>query len=98
MARRICDVEKFEFTAIGENHNQGHIPSPPNGFTILRVGLITDSDLYLKEVRWGLYLKRRNSNYKRDHQKARGLSAWKRGGIIGIAALTGGTLMAITGV
>ncbi|XP_073155052.1 uncharacterized protein [Henckelia pumila] len=87
MARRICDVEKFEFTAIGENHNQGHIPSPPNGFTILRVGLITDSDLYLKEVRWGLYLK-----------KARGLSAWKRGGIIGIAALTGGTLMAITGV
>ncbi|XP_073147452.1 uncharacterized protein [Henckelia pumila] len=31
-------------------------------------------------------------------KKARGLSAWKRGGIIGVAALTGETFMAITGV
>ncbi|XP_073155049.1 uncharacterized protein [Henckelia pumila] len=32
MARRICDVEKFEFTAIGENHNQGYLKACLRGY------------------------------------------------------------------
>lgn len=42
-------------------------------------------------------LKEQESNAEETQSKESSWAKWKRGGIIGAAALTGGTLMAITG-
>lgn len=43
------------------------------------------------------FIKEQESNKDETESKESKWAKWKRGGIIGAAALTGGTLMAITG-
>lgn len=48
MARRIGDVDEFEFVPIGKNHNQG-VSCPP---CVFLSGLPMKSNFFLDEAEW----------------------------------------------